>query len=53
MEDLEFLELMAALRDMPFSQEMVVEALVSAAAYVAEARSRFELALEARKGTGS
>lgn len=48
-DDLEFLELMATLREMPFSEEAAVEVLVSAASYVAEARARFELELARRR----
>lgn len=48
-DDLEFLELMATLPEMPFSEEAAVEVLVSAASYVAEARARFELELARRR----
>jgi|GEM_PF-4777333 len=48
-DDLEFLELVATLPEMPFSEEVAVEVLVSAASYVAEARARFELELARRQ----
>lgn len=46
-EDLEFIEMVAAIPEQPFSEEVAVEVLLELAAYVARSKTLHELELEA------